>query len=210
MKKRMLIMTGPQGSGNHLFSKIFALHDEVYGWESLLYTYWEGHHHEPFAEMWNDPELLDAFDWSCADYFVTSVSCPFVSNGKPIVPDYRNFIRYASRHVDVQLAIIGRDQNILQAQQTRVRGEHTTSQALDAIKKLIHMWPTNFLSQELLYLYKESYLASLAKDMNWPICWWEKEIDNILTEDANKKYISPVKEHWLDNEVKKAIKDSKC
>ena len=25
---RLLIVTGPQGSGNHLFSKIFALHDE--------------------------------------------------------------------------------------------------------------------------------------------------------------------------------------
>jgi hypothetical protein len=72
------------------------------------------------------------------------------------------------------------------------------------------MYPTNFLSQELLYLYKDKYLQSLAKEMNWPICWWEQELDSILKEDANKKYITPVKEHWLDNEVKKAIKDSKC
>ena len=29
--------------------------------------------------------------------------------------------------------------------------------------------------------------------MNWPICWWEQEIDNIPKEDANKKYITSQK-----------------
>ena len=210
MKKRMLIMTGPQGSGNHLFSKIFALHDEVYGWESLLYTYWQGHQYEPFYECWQDPEMLHDVDWTQADYYVTSISCPFVYKGEQTIPNYREFIREASHYCEIQLAVIGRDQNILETQQTRVRGEHTTPQALDKLKSLVYMYPTNFLSQELLYLYKDKYLQSLAKDMNWPICWWEQEIDNILKEDANKKYISPVKEHWLDKEVKKAIKDSKC
>ena len=31
-KPNMLIVTGPQGSGNHLFAKLFNLHPEVYGW----------------------------------------------------------------------------------------------------------------------------------------------------------------------------------
>lgn len=207
MKKRMLIMTGPQGSGNHLFSKIFALHDNVFGWDSLNKVYWEGHQYEPFYQCWNDPKLLSEFDWTQSDYYVTSISCPFVYNGKQSLPNYREFIDIARQYCEVQLAVIGRDQNILEMQQIRVRGEHTTPYILSNLESLL---PTNFLSQELLYLYKDKYLQSLAKEMNWPICWWEQEIDNILKEDANKKYISPVKEHWLDNEVKKAIKDSKC
>lgn len=203
-------MTGPQGSGNHLFSKVFALHDEVFGWSSLNENYWEGHQYEPFYNSWHDSSNLSNFDWDCSDYFVTSISCPYVYKGEQVIPDYTNFIREATKHCDVQLAIIGRDQNILETQQTRVRGEHTTPYALDRLKSLLYMYPTNFLSQELLYLYKEKYLQSVAKELNWPISWWHEELDYILCEDANAKYIRDVEEHWLDKEVKKAIKDSKC
>jgi len=209
--KQMLIITGPQGSGNHVFSKVFALHDKVFGWSSLNETYWEGHHHEPFADMWQDPELLREFDWTQSEYFVTSVSCPYVYDGEQTIPDYTSFIQEATNHCDVQLAIIGRDQNILEMQQKRVRGMHTTPIAMEWIKILKQTpYPTHFLSQELLYMYKEKYLQSVAKQLNWPVAWWNEELDKILKEDANKKYISPVKEHWLDKEVKKAIKDSKC
>ena len=40
MTKQMLIVTGPQGAGNHLWSKIFSLHPKVYGWKSLLENYY--------------------------------------------------------------------------------------------------------------------------------------------------------------------------
>ena len=30
---KILIITGPQGSGNHLYSKIFAMHPLVNGWK---------------------------------------------------------------------------------------------------------------------------------------------------------------------------------
>ena len=36
----MLILTGPQGAGNHLFSKVFAQHPSVYGWQDLTQEYW--------------------------------------------------------------------------------------------------------------------------------------------------------------------------
>ena len=36
MNKKLLIITGPQGSGNHLFSRILSTHPEVGGWKSLL------------------------------------------------------------------------------------------------------------------------------------------------------------------------------
>jgi hypothetical protein len=206
--KQMLIITGPQGSGNHVFSKVFALHDKVFGWSSLNETYWEGHQYEPFYQHWHDPKLLSEFDWTQSDYYVTSISCPYVYDGEQTIPDYTSFIQEATKHCDVQLAIIGRDQNILEMQQTRVRGEHTTPYLTSLLYKY---HPTIFLSQELLYLYKEKYLQSVAKQLDWPVAWWNEELDNILKEDANKKYINPVKEHWLDKEVKKAIKDSnKC
>ena len=73
----ILIITGPQGSGNHLFSKIFALSEQVHGWSALNQQYWIGHDQEPFARYWHDPVLLDQFNWS-HDYYVTSVSCPYV------------------------------------------------------------------------------------------------------------------------------------
>ena len=40
---KMLILTGPQGAGNHLWSKILSLNYEVYGWKCLLDNYWEAH-----------------------------------------------------------------------------------------------------------------------------------------------------------------------
>ena len=89
---RLLIITGPQGSGNHVFSKCLAVHEDVYGWKSLLNTYWEGHHHEPFADMWQDPELLREFDWTQSEHFVTSVSCPYFKDQKPHSPAYKEFI----------------------------------------------------------------------------------------------------------------------
>ena len=60
--RRLLILTGPQGAGNHLFSKIFAFHPMVNGW--VMNDYWEGHHHEPFAKYWDNPELLKDAEWS--------------------------------------------------------------------------------------------------------------------------------------------------
>lgn len=210
MKKRMLILTGPQGSGNHLFSKCFALHEAVFAWESLLYTYWEGHHYEPFYDCWAEPELLSVFDWTQADYYVTSISCPYVRDGELSVPNYREFIKEVTKYCDIQIAIIGRDENILRTQQKRVRGMHTTPIAMECIKQLIHVYPTHFLSQELLYLYKDKYLQSVAKELHWPIAWWESEVHNILKENSNEKYIKDVESHWLDKEVHKAVKDSKC
>lgn len=206
---RLLIITGPQGSGNHVFSKCFAVHEDVYGWKSLLNTYWEGHHHEPFADAWNNPELLNSFDWTQNEYYVTSVSCPYFANQQPVIPQYEKFIKVAEQYVDnVDVAIIGRDQNILQYQQERVRGKHTTPLALDHFNWLIENTQCTFISQELLYLYKQRYLEQISRDLDWPIAYWDPEIDEILKQDANKKYIKDVHEYWLDFEVHRAVRES--
>jgi hypothetical protein len=206
---RLLIITGPQGSGNHVFSKCLAVHEDVYGWKSLLNTYWEGHHHEPFSDMWQDPELLKDFDWTQSEYFVTSVSCPYFKDQKPHSPAYKEFIKIAEDYVDeVNIAIIGRDQTILEHQQKRIRKAHTTSIAKENFKWLFDNQQCTFLSQELLYLYKSSYLQQISEELDWPIAYWDPEITEILKEDANKKYIKPADEHWLDSEVHRAVRES--
>jgi len=202
--KTLLIVTGPQGSGNHLFSKIFDLHPDVVGWKQLNQDYWIGHDQEPFAEYWKNPALIDDFVWS-HDYYVTSISCPYVYQGQTVIPHYQDFINRCMRHVCVKLAIIGRDQTILKYQQSRVRGQPTVQSFLNQIDGLMLQQPI-FISQELLYLYGANYVKSLGQWLDFPVSQDTEQIQHILREDSNSKYIEPVISHWLDDEVKKASK----
>jgi hypothetical protein len=201
----LLIITGPQGSGNHLFSKIFALSPDVQGWSDLNKKYWIGHDQEPFAEYWHNPGLLDDFNWQ-HDYYVTSVSCPYVYYGETLVPNYDEFIKRCP--VPVKLAVIGRDQTILEYQQSRVRGRITKNKLLDIVDNLMKYNPV-FISQELLYLYGANYIKSLGQQLNFPVSQDVTAINEVLKEDANRKYIEPVISHWLDEEVKLASRKSK-
>jgi len=201
----LLIITGPQGSGNHLFSKIFALHPAVAGWKQLNQQYWIGHDQEPFAEYWKNPALLDTFIWD-QDHYVTSISCPYVYRGETVVPDYDEFIGRCP--VPVRLAIIGRDQTILQYQQSRVRSKETKQEFLNIVDGLMKYNPT-FISQELLYLYGANYVQSLGQQLEFPVSQDATAINEILREDANQKYIKPVTSHWLDEEVKQASRKPK-
>ena len=79
--KRLLIITGPQGSGNHLFSRIFSQHGAVHGWEELKKQYWVPSDQEPFAEYWVQPEKLQKEYFDSSDYFVANVSVPFFYDG---------------------------------------------------------------------------------------------------------------------------------
>ena len=69
-KPKLILLTGPQGSGNHMWSKLFAMHPVVTGW--VMQNYWEGHHEEPFAEYWDNPDKLKEFEIpENKKYFVT-------------------------------------------------------------------------------------------------------------------------------------------
>jgi hypothetical protein len=206
--KQLLIITGPQGSGNHVFSKILSLHESVYGWNSLNETYWEGHHDEPFSSMWQNPDESHAFDWEQSDYYITSISCPYIKNKVPHIPNYSEFIRNVSRHCEVSIAVIGRDQNILTQQQSRLRGDPTTHVMLSEVDKLNKDNNLHFLSQELLYLYKHNYLEELNRQLPIPVEYESPDISDILEVDANEKYIQFIDTHWLDKEVHRVIKDS--
>ena len=197
--KTLLIITGPQGSGNHLWSKIFALHPDVYGWHALLHNYWIGHDQEPFAAYWADTEKLKEFDWGECKYFVTSVSTPYMMNGEPTVP---NIVRFAATAmglgIRVKIAIIGRDRNILNYQETRVRGQATFDLALAEYEKLT-TWNPVFLSYELLHLYGKNYLQQIAQQLEFPINFNDPGLNNILTDDTNSKYFQPVDHHPTDD-----------
>jgi hypothetical protein len=200
MSKKMLILTGPQGAGNHLWSKIFSLHPEVYGWKSLLDNYWEAHRFaEPFAQHWRDTSLLKTFDWELSDYYFTSISCPLGIIGSDVNPIWNpNVMKFADAvkdcGINVEFAVIGRDQTILNHQQTRIRTQPTLDMFLEQLKTLPE--PT-FLSYELLYLYRQEYLKTLTFSI--PIAWNDPRVDQVLEDDANVKYIHNIDYNELDN-----------
>ena len=204
MKRTLVVLTGPQGSGNHLWSKILSLHQDVFGWKTLLDNYWEAHRFsEPFAEYWKNPETLHKFDWSQSQYYFTSISIPLgiESKGTKWCPNVVQFCTNAKDlGIDTKVLVIGRDQNILRNQQNRIREESTTRHFLDQLPKFNN--PT-FLSYELLYLYKSEYLKTL--DIGIPIAWYDKRVNEILERDANKKYVKYVEYNILDDGNKTGI-----
>lgn len=196
----MLLVVGPQGAGNHLWSKIFSLHKDVYGWKSLLENYWEPHRFkEPFAECWKNPKLLEEFDWTISDNFFTSISVPLGihdSDENPIyTPVIKNFTEKLDElGIEYQVAVIGRDQTILKYQQTRIRTKPTYQMFLDQLTDISN---PIFLSYELLYFYKAVYLQSLNTII--PVNTNNEKLDEILGNDANVKYIHSINYNELDS-----------
>lgn len=201
--KKLLIITGPQGSGNHLFSRLLSLHPDVSGWEELKDKYWVPSDQEPFAEYWVEPRRLKAEHFDGKDYHLANVSCPFFFNGTRYVPKILEVAERAEWFgVDVQIAIIVRDQNINKLQQLRVRKEHTTPIAQDYYYNTLlnSSFKVHFLDHEAFFLHKEYYLNWVSKLLDFPISTGP-EILKFIEEDANSKYVKYVDEHWLDEIV---------
>ena len=207
LEKKMLIVVGPQGSGNHLWAKIFGLHKSVYGWQKLQEQYWEAHHYEPFARAWDDPTLLELpKNYS---HFVTSCSIPYVYKGGHRVPPILEFCQEVERQkVSPIIAVISREKSIVEFQQERVRGKVTFNDANRAIEEISEEHFINFLSYESLIMWKHRYLESLIEILKFPIDWTNPKVDEIINENANAKYIHDIEDHWLDKEVKKACEAS--
>ena len=206
--KQLLIMTGPQGSGNHLWSKVLAETPEVQGWSELRDTFWVGHGNEPFALLWEDPSLFSKIEWQ-HDYYVTSISCPYMPIGGPlitnehpaVVPKYDNFINAAKANgFEVKLVVIGREINIVQHQQKRIRGQFTAPMFLQELNNLVKYDPI-FFSTELLYLYRQVYIKQLSKLLDFPISVSDAKLEEILKEDSNAKYLKYVEHSWLDDHL---------
>lgn len=207
MNKRLLILTGPQGSGNHLWSKIFSEDPSVQGWKQLIEKYWVGHGDEPFVNIWEDPRLFSSINWTHNLYF-TSISCPYITNGGPTLPEnqyweipkYEEFIEAAqTAGFQTQIVIIGRDKNILEYQQSRVRKEFTLPIFLEILDQTLEKYEPFFVSTEQVYLYEQTYLNQISKILDWPINISQERLKNILKDDSNKKYLAPVDKYWLDD-----------
>lgn len=202
--KQLVIAVGPQGSGNHLYAKIFGSNPTVFAWKALQEKYWEGHDMEPFSDCWENPKLLLDFDVSSHNYYYTSMGCPYVFDGETRIPKFAEFHNYAIQKFDkVFYMIIGRDRNILKHQQNRVRGRHTTPQFLEQLDFFLdknHI----FVSQELIYLYGHRYIHSIEQELGIPKNTNTYKIDEILSEDKNKKYMSYVEYTELDDLIKLA------
>lgn len=202
--KKLLIITGPQGSGNHLFSRILSTHPDVGGWKSLLDKYWVPSDLEPFAEYWVYPERLTASQFDSYDYWLANVSCPFFYDGQRHVPKILEVAKQARGFgVDVKIAIITRDKNINAEQQLRVRKEITTPIAQEYYynQLLTSDFPIHFLSNEALFLHREHYLKYISKLVSFPVDYANPEIFKFISEDPNAKYVQHVDEYWLDQEV---------
>ena len=193
--KKLLIVTGPQGSGNHLFARLFSAHPNVVGWESLHDNYWVPSDQEPFARYWVYPEELKFPE---GDFFCANVSVPFFYDGVRQVPKIKEVAQKAmSLGVQPIIAVIVRDRNINELQQVRVGGECTIDTALEYYKDMA----VHFIDHEAFFLYKEKYIEYLGRLLEFPVT--KEGIDNFISVDANHKYVFPCKKHWLDDEIRK-------
>ena len=213
LDKKLLIITGPQGSGNHLFSRLLSLHSSVSGWEELKTKYWVPSDQEPFADYWVHPELLGLDKFNGYQYHLANVSCPFMYDGIRYIP---KILEVAERArllgIKVQIAIIVRDQNINAEQQRRVRGEVTTPIAQDYYYKTLlnSNFPVHFLDHEAFFLHKEHYLKWVGKILDFPVELEIEKINKFIDKDANHKYIKYVEEYWLDQEVWSGIRSKEA
>jgi len=201
-ERKLLIVTGPQGSGNHLFSKVLGYHSDVEGWD-FGDKYWIPSDEEPFAECWVDPSKTKSM--LNRDYMVANVSVPFVYDGVKQIPQIQQVVYEAEdAGYDVKVCIVVRDNNINKEQQRRVRKEVTLPTALQYYYNLDAT--LEFLSHESLYLYGGAYLKWLSKVLDFPIAYSDDRVIKDISEDQNAKYVKHVEEHWLDEQVWQGIR----
>ena len=204
---KMIVLFGPQGSGNHLFGKIFSMHDDVHGWKDALKPdgYFIPHYKEPFNWHWNNVDKMTVENtMGGKQYAVTSISNPYIEKWLPKVPPVYEFIeKLESLGIEAQPVVIGRDQNILTHQQTRLRGGPTWGNMTQLIQWM--KVPPFFVSQELLYLYRRQYIKSLGHWLNFPMAWDHPSVDDILKQDANAKYVHAADPWWLDDHVRSIL-----
>jgi hypothetical protein len=199
--KRLLIITGPQGSGNHLFSRIFSQHPDVRGWDALKDTYWVPSDREPFAEYWVYPGQLTEDVFEQGEYFLANVSAPFFYDGVRQFPKIAEVAHRAQDFgIEVVIAIVSRDKQINSWQQQRVGGEITLLSAQDFYKNTLNDFELHFISHETFFTWGKTYIDYLGQLLKFPV--QPDAVWDLIDESPNRKYISPVMQHWLDTEIR--------
>lgn len=205
--KTLLIVTGPQGSGNHLVSRIFSMHPLVQGWEALKECYWVPSDQEPFAEYWVHPERFDPDQVMChGQYFLANVSAPFFYDGVRQFPKIAEVaLKAQAAGVRVVVAIVCRDLGINSVQQKRVGGESTIEHAMKHLRALMSDMAANhiavhFVSHESLFMWQQDYVRYVAAALDFPV-----DLENwnhLLNSAPNLKYVQAVDHYWLDDTIR--------
>lgn len=205
-EKHLLIVTGPQGSGNHLFSRILSQHPDVEGWEDLKKEYWVPSDVEPFVDFWVDPSKLTLDRFNNSEYFLANVSCPCYINGVRQFPKIREVADKAKElGIKVTIALIVRDKNINTVQQQRLMGGFSSlpnAQEYYYNNILNSGHTVHFVDHEAFFLHGKHYLKWLAGILDFPIAYDSESIYDFIEKDANHKYVTAIDEHWLDEHIR--------
>ena len=184
---KILLVIGPQGSGNHIWSKVLTT------WADK--EFWVGHKDEPHSKLWKNMD-----DWKTHTFTentVVSISIPYAVEGETIFPDIKKWKEIMmDRGIDHKICAITRDENVNYFQNERVRPVNNYYQAVRYIQTLDI---DCFLSTETLLLYKEQYIDQLSKQLGYPID--NKAVD--LGQSFNEKYVHYVTSFPLDDTVRK-------
>ena len=205
-QKHLLIVTGPQGSGNHFFSRVLSQHPDVEGWEDLKKEYWVPSDLEPFADYWVDHTKLTADQFANSEYFLANVSCPVYINGVRQFPKIREVAdRARELGIRVTIALIVRDKNINTVQQQRLmQGYASLPEAQEYYYNNIldSGHEVHFVDHEAFFLHGKHYLKWLSKILDFPIAWDSDRINDFIEKDANHKYVQAIDSHWLDEHIR--------
>lgn len=182
--RKLIVITGPQGSGNHMISSLLHANSDTIGWDGS-----QDHNYEPFYECWQNPQLLHEYLWTDGIHF-TNMSCPFITDdGSVIVPNIVSFLENAKLYTDVQLAVIARDKNILEQQNARLGREYMADTLSDQLQDLNE--DIVFISHESIELYGNTYWNTVERALGLPLT----DIEHLLT-NSNKKYIQSPSVLW--------------
>ena len=186
----VLLITGPQGSGNHIWSKVLTT------WADG--DKWVGHRDEPHSHLWTDVEQWYTHNFTEVNT-VVSVSCPFAVDGITRYPDINRWREIMEkRGIPHEVAVITRDKTINDYQNERVRPVNNYKNSVEYLKNVI---VDTYLSTETLHIYKEYYLDSLNEQLKFDIEYDIKKLYHILSQSFNEKYISRLEYSSLDKEV---------
>ena len=184
---KVLLVIGPQGSGNHLWSKVLTT------WADK--EFWVGHKDEPHSLLWSNMD-----NWKTHHFMkntVVSISIPYMVNGETKFPDIKGWKEImVNRGVDHKICVTTRDGYINFLQNERVRPENNYKEAVEYIKGLE---VDCFLSTETLLAYQWKYIEQISKQLDFPIP--HKTID--FTQSINEKYVHYVETFHLDDTVRK-------
>ncbi len=187
----ILLVIGPQGSGNHIWSKVLTT------WANK--AYWVGHKDEPHSHLWKDVEEWNDHKFPDVET-VVSVSIPFAVKGETVFPDIKRWKEIMEdRGLPHEIAVVTRDKTINYFQNDRVR---PVNNYINSVEYISSLNVDVFLSTETLMIYKEKYLRILNKQLKFNFPNRYPNLYTILGESYNEKYISYVEDFPLDKSVK--------